>query len=635
LANILFCYQIIYCQNVGIKTSSPQSALDINGDLSLRKGTLTLSAGPNNSVDISTNKFSVYDFAGGALTGGVQIYGLTGGTDGRIITIFNNSTTAAMQIMDESHPGSANSTAANRIVTGSGNAAVIYQNGSAILRYDGQKQRWTIIGSNYTDGLSAAPAWQLSGNAGITGANFIGTTNNQPLKFRVNNLLAGQLSTSNLGLGLTALYNNSTGYSNVAIGNHALYKNTSNNNLVAVGDSALYNNDTNGETGMLLREGKANTAVGGKALFTNTWGANNTALGFYTSYKNTTGSFNTAVGTNGMYNNTSGYHNTAIGSEALLENTTGNSNTAVGRNAMYKNTSGDYNAATGVHALFFNTVGTQNVAIGSFALYRNTSASYNTATGYESLYANTIGYANTANGYQVLNKNIESSYNTGTGYQSLYFNTIGNFNSAYGSYSLYQNSSGGFNTASGNQSMFNNINGQKNAAMGHNSLYNNQFGSNNVAIGSSSLEFNVSGSNNIAIGASAGTTSSFSNTISIGNDTYLNAYHNQAFLGNLSTGWTGGNTTWFTFSDERIKKDINTDVKGLEFITRLHPVTYYRDIKTATNITGNKATDDYPQKYDIEKIKESGFLAQEVLVAAKTCGYDFSGVRVPVNNCTQ
>jgi hypothetical protein len=166
---ILICITIhlqIQAQNVGIKTTTPQSALDINGDFTLRKATLTLPAGASNNVDISTNKYSVYDFAGGALAGGAQIYGFAGGTDGRMVTVFNNSTTSAMQIMDESHPGSASSLAANRIVTGSGNGAVIYQNGSVTLRYDAQKQRWTIIGSNYTDGLSASPSssvWSISG----------------------------------------------------------------------------------------------------------------------------------------------------------------------------------------------------------------------------------------------------------------------------------------------------------------------------------------------------------------------------------------------------------------------------------------------------------------------------------------
>jgi hypothetical protein len=190
----IFCSLILHAQNIGIKTTTPQSALDINGDISLRKATLTLPAGGSNNVDISTNKYSVYDFAGGALTGGAQIFGFTGGTDGRMITIFNNSTTAAMQIMDETHPGSLSSLAANRIVTGSGNAAVIYQNGSATLRYDGQKQRWTIIGSNYTDGLSAAPAnvWATSGsniynsNTGNIGVNKTNPTERLDVNGNVN-----------------------------------------------------------------------------------------------------------------------------------------------------------------------------------------------------------------------------------------------------------------------------------------------------------------------------------------------------------------------------------------------------------------------------------------------------------------
>jgi hypothetical protein len=171
-------------QNVGIKTTSPLTALDVNGDFSLRKATLTLPAGGSNNVDLSTNKYSVYDFAGGALTGGAQLYGFTGGTDGRIVTFYNNSTTGAIQIMDESHPGSASSAAANRIVTGSGNAAVIYQNGSVTLRYDGQKQRWTIVGSNYTDGLSATSSsvWSTSGtNIFNSNAGNVGIGLNTPL----------------------------------------------------------------------------------------------------------------------------------------------------------------------------------------------------------------------------------------------------------------------------------------------------------------------------------------------------------------------------------------------------------------------------------------------------------------------
>ena len=46
-------------------------------------------------------------------------------------------------------------------------------------------------------------------------------------------------------------------------------------------------------------------------------------------------------------------------------------------------------------------------------------------------------------------------------------------------------------------------------------------------------------------------------------------------------------------------------------------------------ITGNKETEDYPEKYDVEKIKQSGFLAQEVEQAAMESGYSFSGITIP------
>jgi trimeric autotransporter adhesin len=571
----IFCSLILHAQNIGIKTTTPQSALDINGDLSLRKATLTLPAGGSNNVDISTNKYSVYDFAGGSLTGGAQIFGFTGGTDGRMITIFNNSTTAAMQIMDETHPGSLSSLAVNRIVTGSGNGAVIYQNGSVSLRYDGQKQRWTIIGSNYTDGLSASPpnTWLLGGNSGINLlTNFIGTTDNTPLKFRINNISAGIIdSTSfNTAIGFRTLDAITIGKNNTAIGYGALRGNTLGNANTANGSGALYSNTT----------GNYNIANGSYALASNTTGNYNIANGLYALASNTTGSSNTANGSFALYSNTTGDHNTANGFKALVYNTTGNFNTANGYTALLNNGTGTSNTANGSSALYSNTIGADNTANGSFALYSNTTGNYNAANGSSALYSNTIGSDNTANGFFSLSSNTTGHDNTANGRSALYSNTTGHYNTAIGS----------------------------------SALYNNFYGDNNIAIGDYS-----------------GTTASFNNTISIGNDGFLNAYHNQVFLGNLSSGWIGGHVGWSIYSDGRMKKNIKEDVQGLEFIKRLRPVTYNRDIDLATTLTGNKQVADYPQKYDAEKIKTSGFIAQEVEQAAIAIGYDFDGVQKPKN----
>jgi hypothetical protein len=81
-----------------------------------------------------------------------------------------------------------------------------------------------------------------------------------------------------------------------------------------------------------------------------------------------------------------------------------------------------------------------------------------------------------------------------------------------------------------------------------------------------------------------------------------------------------------------MKNKIKEDVVGLDFILRLRPVTYHRSIDAARVITGNAETPDYPEKYDVEKIKESGFLAQEVEQAANAAGYNFSGITIPKNS---
>ena len=95
--------------------------------------------------------------------------------------------------------------------------------------------------------ISSKSSWNLVGNSGINAANqFIGNTDNQPLRFRINNIQAGELhpATGNIFWGLRAGQSNTTGYSNIAIGADALKLNTVSTHLVAIGDSALFNNGT-------------------------------------------------------------------------------------------------------------------------------------------------------------------------------------------------------------------------------------------------------------------------------------------------------------------------------------------------------------------------------------------------------
>ena len=95
---------------------------------------------------------------------------------------------------------------------------------SGLLRHDknGVVYRLSFSG-NPTDVLrgnatfgpagAATPAWNLTGNSGINpGKNFLGTTDNQPLRLRVNNIWAGELNpgTGNVFLGLRSGQANTT-----------------------------------------------------------------------------------------------------------------------------------------------------------------------------------------------------------------------------------------------------------------------------------------------------------------------------------------------------------------------------------------------------------------------------------------
>jgi hypothetical protein len=461
--------------------------------------------------------------------------------------------------------------------------------------------------------------WSLGGNTGTTvGTNFLGTTDARPLMFKVNNQKAGYIDYAlpfNAGFGYQTLNSITSGIDNTAIGNYALPVNTTGYSNTANGYATLFNNTT----------GYQNTANGQGALYYNTVGSNNIATGFGALVSNTTGNSNTVSGAWALYNNVAGNAgvaigfnsqanannqatswdntNTSIGYQSLLgsatpANNTGTGNTAIGRDALYSNNTGYSNIAIGMSALFSNTTGGSSTAIGMNALFSNTTGMYNTATGFNSLMSNTTGVENTANGYQSLMNNTSGFWNTATGHEALLMNGIGSQNTANGFEALYYNNTGNQNTAVGLGALYNNFNGSYNTAIGFNS-----------GTGTGSPDVN--------------------NTIGIGNVSWQMWASNLAFFGGTSTTWNGGNVPWSTYSDARVKNNVQDDVKGLDFITRLRPVTYYRNIKAMAEITGNKEIEDYPGKYDIEKIKFSGFLAQDVKQAAKEANYDFSGITVP------
>ena len=269
---------------------------------------------------------------------------------------------------------------------------------------------------------------------------------------------------------------------------------------------------------------------------------------------------------------------------------------------------------------------------------------YNTAYGTSALSNNTTGVANSAFGYFALRLNTTGSDNTAVGYAAANSITIGGANTAIGYESLNSNSSGSGNVGVGRRAGSNNSTGNNNTAVGTNALYFN-LGSNNVAVGHNALgNTNYNGSNNTALGVGTYfSNTNITNSTVIGYQCYVGA-SNMVALGNNSVSTIGGSVGWTTFSDNRIKKNIQPNVPGLEFIRKLQPVTYTMDLDAADNIQRANmplideidfdpalALIDKKAKEAKEKIVYTGFIAQDVEKAAQSIGYDFSGVDAAQN----
>ncbi|MDF1672521.1 MAG: hypothetical protein P1U41_03395 [Vicingaceae bacterium] len=164
-------------------------------------------------------------------------------------------------------------------------------------------------------------SWLIAGNSGTNPSNdFIGTTDNTPLHFRVNNITAGRIDhiLFNTSLGRSTLQSVTTGQHNTAIGNNAMIGNTTGFHNTAIGSQALQGGNSN-----------ANVAIGWRALMSSS-GGDNTALGYQAGNTITTGSSNTFLGYDADAASNNLTNATAIGANAIV----GQSNSLIlGNNA--------------------------------------------------------------------------------------------------------------------------------------------------------------------------------------------------------------------------------------------------------------------------------------------------------------
>ncbi|WP_290848230.1 tail fiber domain-containing protein [Flavobacterium sp.] len=479
--------------------------------------------------------------------------------------------------------------------------------------------------------------WALTGNSGTSPTvNFIGTTDNQPLHFRVFNVTAGRVenagsntalgynslgqmaaaTTSNTAFGNSALRGsttlaNNTGTSNNALGYQSLFNVASGSSNSAFGIATLYGNAT----------GSSNIAIGNYALFRTTAGSGGVAIGnlsmyWYSGPAGVFSNTNTALGTyamlgehfgSGIGPNNNGLRNTATGYEALQAISSGNDNTVLGFRGMYSNGSGSFNSAFGSEALYDNTIGADNVALGKNALRSNVAGSKTVALG-----RSAMEYANSATA-------AFDTFNTAVGFEALRGSTTAAANTGYGV------------TAVGSMSMRVNSAGNRNSGFGCRSLSSNTNGVRNTAVGFGAAESISSGYFNTALGAFAYSTGNFDNSVAIGDASAVTA-SNQIRLGDAGVMSIGGSVGWTTVSDARFKTDVKADVVGLDFIQKLRPVTYRLNPDA---IATHLKTPENLRKPESEALKaeqlQTGFIAQEVEAAAKASGFEFSGIDRPKN----
>jgi len=121
---------------VGIKTITPNIALDVNGGMATRATTIDTGGGTFNDYAVGAGTyFRIHNTAGGSTV----FTGFTGGVDGKILIVSNVDATADSIVFNHE---SASSTAANRFSNLAGANYTLAAGKSCMYIYDATSQRW-------------------------------------------------------------------------------------------------------------------------------------------------------------------------------------------------------------------------------------------------------------------------------------------------------------------------------------------------------------------------------------------------------------------------------------------------------------------------------------------------------------
>lgn len=322
---------------------------------------------------------------------------------------------------------------------------------------------------------AASNDWTILGNSGTDELiNFVGTTDNEPLSIRTNNVRRFSIAT---GQARIDTFDPTVG-SAPGGGFYVNAGNKTNPGLVTYpGANIAISGGHLGEGALSSLEGGYwNIAIGDESGDAITTGHNNTLLGFMAGNALTTASNNVLLGQQVARYSTVPFGTVGIGGFALENNIDGYVNVAVGGEAMRYTVSGNDNVAVGWHALRGNNGQTplRNVAIG------------------------------TAAGLRANTENVMIGFNQGGG------SGLGsNRNTAIGAVQngwfggIQDNASD--NTVLGWWAGFEGITGNKNILVGIEAAASGNFGQrvsgeSNIVIGNKTGNYTQGSSNNIAIG---------------------------------------------------------------------------------------------------------------------------------------
>ena len=332
----------------------------------------------------------------------------------------------------------------------------------------------------------------------------------------------------------------------------------------------------------------------------------------------------TAIGTNGATGATGGSNNWLITGNSLTNPGTNFIGTTDNR-AFLIATNNNTSAGTrfGVKGTI-ETLGTaQSVFLGESAGLNTTTGTNNTLLGYQSGLGITTNSSNTSVGSSSLELGIFNEEVISFGYQALFRH--GNFRSIGVGFQA------GFNMINPvNESSSNNI------AFGSQTFGFNQFVNLNIAFGQLTLSnINATTGPNGQVdgfGATANTSGNNRRDCSaLGYGAITNA-SGKIRIGNTLVTVVEGQVAFTVASDGRFKKDIAETVPGLAFISKLKPVTYHLDMDQMAAIMHTPESARYLQAENLQsQILKTGFIAQDVELAANEINYDFDGINKPHN----